>query len=289
MSKILLGTFFWFLHWLPFPVLRLKGAMLGELLFLIAKRRRKIGLRNLELCFPEWSETKRRRILRRHFREMASMLLSYSILIFSSPRRIAKLVRQEGLEHFSAAAQQGPVILLAPHFLGLDFGGIRHTIDYNGASMYSAQRIGAFDALLLRARSRFNQPRLIPRHEGIRACVRAMKDGLTFYYLPDQDLGPRESIFAPFFGIPTATLPALSRMAKLGQARVVPMVTEVGWLGLTQRYYPVWDNFPSDDPLADATRMNAFIEERILELPSQYYWLHRRFKTRPPGEASLYQ
>jgi KDO2-lipid IV(A) lauroyltransferase len=288
MSKTLLTAFFWLLHWLPFPLIRLIGALLGELLFLLTARRRKIGLRNLELCFPQWSTAERRRVLRRHFREMASGFLGYGILIFSTPRRIEKLVRQEGLEHYTQAAARGPVIMLAPHFLGLDYGGIRHTIDYGGASMYSAQRIGAFDSLLLRARSRFNNPRLIARHEGIRPCIRALKDGLTFYYLPDQDLGPRESIFAPFFGIPTATVPALSRLADLGRAQVVPMITEMGWFGLTQRYYPVWENFPSASIEADTVRMNSFIETYIREFPSQYYWLHRRFKTRPQGQPSLY-
>jgi Kdo2-lipid IVA lauroyltransferase/acyltransferase len=288
MSKILLTAWFWLLHWLPFPLIRLKGAMLGELLFWLVGRRRNIGLRNLQLCFPDWTEAERRRVLRRHFREMASGLLGYGILIFGSQRRLEKLIRREGLEHYTAAAAQGPVIMLAPHFLGLDYGGIRHTIDYGGASMYSAQRIGAFDSLLLRARSRFNNPRLIARHEGIRPCVRALKDGINFYYLPDQDLGPRESIFAPFFGIPTATVPALSRLAQLGRARVVPMVAEMGWFGFTLRYYPVWENFPGESVEEDTARMNAFIEDRIREMPSQYYWLHRRFKTRPEGEASLY-
>jgi len=288
MNRILLMAFFWLLHWLPFPLIRFKGAMLGELLFWLVGRRRNIGLRNLELCFPQWSAAERRRVLRRHFREMASSLLGYSILMFGSARRIQKLIRLEGLEHYKAAAAQGSVIMLAPHFLSLDYAGIRHTIDYSGASMYSAQRIGAFDSLLLRARTRFNNPRLIARHEGIRPCIRALKDGLNFYYLPDQDLGPRESILAPFFGINTATVPALSRLTQLSNARVVPMVAEMGWFGFTLRYYPVWENFPGESVEADTARMNAFIEDRIREIPSQYYWLHRRFKTRPEGEASLY-
>lgn len=288
MNSRLLSALFWLLHWLPFPLLRLKGAVLGELFFLILKRRRTIGLRNLALCFPHWAEAQRRRVLRRHFREMAAALFGYSILLHGSAQRIEKLVRREGIEHFDAAAAQAPVIMLAPHFLGIDFGGIRHTIDYGGASMYSAQHVGAFDALLLRARSRFNNPLLIKRSEGIRPCIRALKGGRCFYYLPDQDLGPRESIFVPFFGIQAATVPALSRLAQMAHARVVPMVTEMTWRGFVLRYYPAWENFPGESFEADTARMNAFIEKRVEELPSQYYWLHRRFKTRPEGEASLY-
>ena len=288
MSVRLLSGFFWLLHWLPFPLLRIKGSVLGALLYLLMARRRKIGLRNLALCFPEWSSNEHRRVLRRHFCELATAFLGYSILLHGSARRIEKLVRREGLEHFSAAAAQGPVILLAPHFLGIDFGGVRHTIDYSGASMYSAQRVGTFDALLLRIRTRFNNSQMIKRSDGIRPCFRALKEGRSFYYLPDQDLGPRESIFAPFFGIPAATIPALNRLASMTGARVVPMIAEMTWHGFVLRYYPVWDNFPSEDLLADTTRMNAFIEARVREIPSQYYWLHRRFKTRPDGEPSLY-
>lgn len=288
MMARLLSAFFWLIHWLPFPLLRLAGAILGEVLFLLAGRRRQIGLRNLELCFPEFSPLERRRILRRHFRELASVFLGYSILMHGSAQRIKRLVTSTGIEHFNHAAAQGPVVVLLPHFTGLDYAAIRHSIDYKGASMYSAQRVGAFDQMLLRTRSRFNNPVLIKRSEGIRPCVRALKNGYGFVYLPDQDLGPRESIFAPFFGIPTATVPALSRLVKMSNARVVPMVVEMSHHGFILRYHPAWDNFPSEDLLADATRMNAFIEARVREMPSQYYWLHRRFKTRPEGAASLY-
>lgn len=288
MKVRLFSALFWLLHWLPFPLLRLKGALLGELLFLLMKRRRNIGLRNLQLCFPDWNADKHRSVLRRHFREMTAGLLGYGILLHGSAKRIEHLVQREGVEHFDAAAAQAPVIMLAPHFLSIDFGGIRHTIDYGGASMYSAQRVGTFDQLLLRARGRFKNPLLIKRSDGIRPCVRALKEGRCFYYLPDQDLGPRESIFAPFFGIPTATTPALSRLALMARAKVVPMVTEMTSTGFVLRYYPAWDDFPSEDIHADTVRMNAFIEERVRELPSQYYWLHRRFKTRPEGSPSLY-
>ena len=288
MMARLLSAFFWLIHWLPFPVLRLAGAILGEVLFLLAGRRRQIGLRNLELCFPEYSPKERRRVLRRHFRELACVFLGYSILMHGSAQRIKRLVTSTGSEHFDHAAAQGPVVVLLPHFTGLDYAALRHSVDYKGASMYSAQRVGAFDQMLLRTRSRFNQPILIKRSEGIRPCVRALKNGYGFVYLPDQDLGPRESIFAPFFGIPTATVPALSRLVKMSNARVVPMVVEMSHHGFILRYHPAWDNFPSEDLLADATRMNAFIEARVREMPSQYYWLHRRFKTRPEGAASLY-
>lgn len=284
----LLLYLFWLLHWLPFPCLRFIGAGLGELLFMILRRRRKIGLRNLALCFPSWTSSQRKRLLRRHFRELASALLAYGILLYGSKTRIRKLITCEGLAHFEAAATQGPIIGFAPHFLGVDYGGIRHLTDHSGASMYSAQRVGAFDRVLLRARSRFNNVLLIKRSEGIRPCIRAIKNGRDFYYLPDQDLGPRESIFCTFLGVTTATTPALSKLARLSGTLVVPMVTCMTKTGFVLRYYPAWENFPSSDIETDTRRANAFIEDRIREMPSQYYWLHRRFKTRPQGETSVY-
>lgn len=288
MKAALLSAVFWLLHCLPFRVLRWLGALVGELMFIVMKRRRHIGLRNFQLCFPDWTAQAHRRELRRHFRELAACFLGYSILMHGSKKRIEKLVKREGLAHFDAAAAQGPVVILLPHFIGLDYAAIRHAINHKGASMYSAQRVGAFDQLLLRTRSRFNSPILIKRSEGIRPCVRALKNGVDFVYLPDQDLGPRESIFAPFFGIQAATVPALARLAQMAKASVVPMVVTLEKNGFVLRYFPAWPDFPSEDLLADTSRMNAFIEARVRENPSQYYWLHRRFKTRPEGEASLY-
>ncbi len=283
----LLLLLFWCLSYLPQWLLRGFGAVLGYLLYIAVKRRRKIGLTNLKLCFPEWPAGQHEAILRQHYREFCTCIFLYSKLWFATQAQVEKLVRREGLEHFSAVEEQH-IILLAPHFLGLDFGGARHLVDHRGATMYSSAHDNAFDLLLLRGRRRFNEPLLVKRSEGIRGILRAIKQGVCFYYLPDQDLGPRESVFVPFFGISTATVPGLSRLALLGKARVVPVVTTLSKEGFVCRYYPAWENFPSDDVLADTARMNAFIEERVREHPSQYYWLHRRFKTRPEGEVSLY-
>ncbi|WP_283150943.1 lipid A biosynthesis lauroyl acyltransferase [Silvimonas soli] len=285
----LLAAFFWLLHLLPFTVLRWLGAALGSLLYLVAGRRRRIGMTNLRLCFPEWTDAQRSKVIREHFRLLSTCLLSYGVLWFGSKKRVEKLVRREGYEHYLAVQDQS-IILLAPHFIGLDYGGIRHTIDHWGASMYSASHQNPMDELLLMGRSRFGKPLLIKRNDGIRAIVKALRQHtLPFYYLPDQDMGPKESIFAPFFGIPAATIPALSRLSQLGRAVVVPMITRLEKDGFVTRYYPAWtDNFPSDDLLADTARMNRFIEDRVREIPAQYYWLHRRFKTRPEGDKSPY-
>lgn len=287
MSYRLLIVLFWCLSWLPLSLLRGLGYVLGRVLYFAVKSRRKIGLTNLQLCFPEWPAGQHERVLKQHYQELCTCIFFYSKLWFGSQDTVEKLVRREGYEHFNAV-EEHHLILLAPHFLGLDFGGIRHMVDHRGASMYSSSHDNAFDLMLLRGRSRFNDPLLIKRSEGIRGILRAIKQGICFYYLPDQDLGPKESVFVPFFGIQTATVPGLSRLALMGKAKVLPMITTLEKDGFVSRYYPAWENFPSDDALADTARMNAFIEERIREHPSQYYWLHRRFKTRPEGEASLY-
>jgi KDO2-lipid IV(A) lauroyltransferase len=158
------------------------------------------------------------------------------------------------------------------------------------SSIYSRQKNAAFDEILMRGRMRFGQSTLFARQEGIRPMIKSLRSGEPFYYLPDMDLGARDSVFAPFFGVPAATITALSRIARLAGAVVVPCVTRQlpAGRGYVVRLYPAWDNFPSGDLHADARQMNAFIEERVREMPEQYYWLHKRFKTRPPGEKSLY-
>ena len=286
MKLQLVRALLWLVHLLPFCLMRAIALPMGWLFYLALGRRRKIGLTNLQLCFPDWSAAKRQQTLRQHFVQMCSVILAYSILLWGSPSRIRNLVRVEGFEHFEAVADR-PIIILAPHFIGLDFGASVFRLERSGASMYSQQR-GVFHDISLQIRSRFNQPTLIKRTEGIRPVVRALKQKLPFYYLPDQDLGAKESIFAPFFGIQTATVPALAKLAAVSGAAVIPVITTLQGNGFVSRYYPAWDHYPSNDTLQDTSRMNAFIEQIAREYPSQYYWLHRRFKTRPEGEDSVY-
>jgi KDO2-lipid IV(A) lauroyltransferase len=165
---------------------------------------------------------------------------------------------------------------------------MRLSQDFAMASMYARQKDRRFDRTLHEGRSRFGI-RLLSRQEGIRKAVRAVKEGLILYYLPDLDFGPKSSIFVPFFGVPAATVPGLSYIARITGASVVPCVTRMlPGGGYVARLYPAWSDFPSGDDAADARRMNAFIEERVLEMPEQYHWLHKRFKTRPPGEPRFY-
>jgi KDO2-lipid IV(A) lauroyltransferase len=279
----------WLLHLLPLGVLAKLGEWLGVLFFVLGRERREVARTNLRLCFPQWSEDKRETILRKHFRSFGRNLLEHGILWWSSRERIEKLVRIEGLENWQAVRKQ-PVIWLAPHFVGLDMGGVRITSEFPLVSMYSQQRNSLVNGLLLHGRTRFGTSILVSRQEGVRPIINALREGVPFYYLPDMDFGPRDSLFVPFFGVPAATVPGLSRLARMTGAKVVPCVTRQlpGAAGYVLRFYPAWEDFPGDSVEADTRRMNAFIEERVLEMPEQYFWLHKRFKTRPPGEPKPY-
>jgi KDO2-lipid IV(A) lauroyltransferase len=279
----------WLLHFLPLSVLALIGRGFGLLVYAVARDRRRVARINLRLCFPEWTEAQRRRVSRRNFQAFGRAVLERGVLWWASKERILRIVRIEGLEHWQAVAD-GPVIWLAPHFVGLDMGGTRLAAEYEAASMYSRQKDPVLDRILYHGRTRFVMPRLVSRQEGLRPLVRVMREGVPFYYLPDLDFGPRDSVFVPFFGVPAATITGLSRMARLARAAVVPVITRQlpGGRGYVLQFYPAWDNFPTDDPEADARRMNAFIEARVRETPEQYHWLHKRFKTRPPGEPPVY-
>jgi KDO2-lipid IV(A) lauroyltransferase len=279
----------WLLHFLPLWLLAPIGAGLGRIAYVLLADRRRVCLVNLERCLPDMPASERRALAKRHFAALGRSLVHHGILFWSPGKRIARIVRIVGKEHLPAVTAQ-PAIILAPHFVGLHAGAVRLSMESEAVSMYRNQADPLVNRLLLRYRNRFKDVRLYSRQDGIRPVIRDMKQGRPFYYLPDQDYGARESIFVPFFGIPAATITGVSRIAKIARARVVPAVTRMrpGGQGYEVRLYPAWEQFPSGDDEADARRVNAFIEERVCEMPEQYNWIHRRFKTRPPGEPDFY-
>jgi KDO2-lipid IV(A) lauroyltransferase len=282
---------FWLLHWLPLPVLARLGEATGELLYRFAGARRHIVRVNLELCFPELDRAARRRLARAHFRAAGRSLLERSLLWFASAARLKRLIRLDGERHIGELiARRRPMIVLAPHFVGLDMGGTRLTMDFDFVSIYARQKNPVFDHWLFHGRSRFGDQLLLSRQDGVRGTVRAMKAGRPFYYLPDMDYGRKDAIFVPFFGVPAATITGLSRLARLAGAVVVPCVTRMlpGGRGYVVEVGEAWSDFPTDDVEADTRRMNRWIESVVRTMPEQYYWVHRRFKTRPPGESRPY-
>ena len=279
----------WLLHFLPLSLLAPLGEGLGLLLYAFGSERRRVARTNLRLCFPQMPNVEREHLIKRHFRAFGRSFLERGILWWSPAERVRKLVHFEDIEHWQAVKGR-PVIWLAPHFVGLDMGGVRLTADFPLVSIYSRQKNPLFDAVLRHSRTRFTQTVLFSRQDGVRPVVRAIKQGLPFYYLPDMDFGSRDSIFVPFFGVSAATITGVSRLARMTGATVVPCVTRQlpGGKGYVVKFHPAWTDFPGESVESDTRRMNAFIEQCVLEMPEQYFWLHKRFKTRPPGEERFY-
>jgi KDO2-lipid IV(A) lauroyltransferase len=277
----------WLLHWLPLRWLRALGAGLGRLLYRFGRERRGVVLTNLRLCFPELGEAEREALARRHFVAFAQSALDRSLSWWASQDRLERIIRIRGIEHLTERGDR-PTIMLCPHFVGLDAGATRISMYLTACSVFSQQKNPVFNRLLYHGRTRFNPALLLSRKEGMRKIVKSMKDGYPFYYLPDMDFGRKESIFVPFFGVPAATIPALSRLVRLTGAQVVPCIARMVPDGYEVEVMPPWDNFPGDSVEADTEFMNRFIENQVLRMPEQYYWVHRRFKTRPPGEQKVY-
>jgi Kdo2-lipid IVA lauroyltransferase/acyltransferase len=274
----------------PRPIVRGLAQCLGWLAFLFAKERRHVALTNLRICFPKMSDAERRAIAKGHFYFYARAFLERFEIWFGAAPRLRERVQISGMEHF-IAHEGRPIIILAPHFLGLDAGGVRFQLERQFASMYSRQSNPVLDDWTRRGRTRFNQPLILPRHQGMTAIVRCLKRGVPLYFLPDMDLGARDAVFAPFFGEPAATVTSVVRLSRMLGAAVVPLVTRMTNDGYEARFYPGWQH-PNDDAQETleqaAAKMNRFIEQRILEMPEQYLWTHRRFKTRPAGAAPVY-
>lgn len=277
--------------YLPFSIIQKIGHVIGIISYYLVVPRRRIGQINLAKCFPQWSEQQRQTVLKNHFKHMGKLLAEYGLYWYGDAQRLKKLVRYHDKHHLDNALAAGDkVILLYPHFTAFELAVYALNQDVPLTSMYSHQKNQALDQQILKGRHRYNNVFLIGRTEGLRAIIKHLKNNhAPFLYLPDQDFGAKESIFVDFFDIPTATIAGLSRIAALTNAKVIPAIPQRQADGTVDlRFYPAWENFPSDHLEDDTRRMNAFIEQRILEMPEQYYWLHKRFKTRPEGEESFY-
>jgi KDO2-lipid IV(A) lauroyltransferase len=283
-----LGVFvLWLVHFLPLRWIAALGAGLGSILYRFGRGR--VTRINLALCFPQMSEQERWELGLKHFKMLGRNALELSVMVWGSEEQLQRMIQVEGRENLLAAKGR-PVIALAPHFIGLNMGGIRVAWEIpDSASVYSRQKNPTVDKIFWRARTRFGTPTLVSRQEGLRNVIRVVKSGKAFYFLPDMDFGKRDSVFVPFFGVQAATITTLPRLAKLTGAAVIPVITRQVGDGYVVKFYPEWKDYPTGDLEADVRRMNAFIEERVLEMPEQYFWAHKRFKTRPPGEPSPYK
>jgi KDO2-lipid IV(A) lauroyltransferase len=271
---------------LPFPAQRAAGRLLGRLGGLFAGQRKAIALRNFELAFPELDAAGRRKLLQRHFESLGLSMIETGMCWWSSDRRIARLGDVRGMEHIEAALAAGRgAIMLTGHFTTLDLGGRILSRHAPVSVMYRPHRNPLFEEIMRRGRQHSAEHAFAKTD--VRAMIRGLKANNLVWYAPDQaHKRGKFSAVVPFFGVPAPTNTATSAFARLAGAPVIPFfpVRLPGNGGYRLEILPPLENFPSDDPVADAARINRLLEERIRVCPDQYLWVHRRFK--PAGDGS---
>lgn len=281
----------WLLVQLPYPTILALGRGVGWLMYRLMGERRLIARTNLELCFPDWTKDRREQVLRENFASNGIALFEMAMAWWWPRKRLYRLAQVEGLEHLQQASAQGQgVLLMSMHFTTLEIGaallGQRATID----GMYRQHKNAAFDFVQRQGRERHNADAVAVEREDVRSMLKSMRSGRAIWYAPDQDYGRKASVFVPFFGVLAATVTATSTFARLGKARVIPFTQTrlPNAQGYRLTLHPPLEDFPSGDESADALRINQWVEQAVLQQPEQYMWVHRRFKTRPEGEARPY-
>ena len=287
LSQLGIGVMHLLAH-LPLAWVRALGHILGLLLYAFVLPRRRVAKTNLRLCFPRLPERQIRTLARQTFVRFAQAWLDRGWLWHGAPDAVRQRLRLSG-----ALEQLGgnePVVIFAPHFVGLDAGwtALTQQLERRFTTIYTDQSNKVLDGWMLRGRRRFGRARLFGRIEGVKALLAALRAGDPLYLLPDMNFGPEESVFVPFYGVSAATVPSLSRFARLGRAKVVPVVTCMTSQGYEVKVLPVWSGFPSNDVQADTALMNQRLEGLIDAMPDQYFWVHKRFKDRPPGQPPVY-
>lgn len=273
---------------LPLAWIRALGWVLGWFLYMVIVPRRHVVQTNLALCFPQLTPRQRRALVPRIFVHIAQSWLDRSWLWHGQPAIIRQRLQLTGAVGELEGSQ--PTVLFVPHFVGMDAGwtALTQQVQRNFTGIYTGQSNKVLDAWILSGRQRFRSGRPFGRADGVKDIVASLRRGAPLYLLPDMNFGPEESIFVPFYGIPAATVPSLSRFARLGRAKVVPVITRLTRDGYEVRILPAWHDFPSNDPIADTVLMNQRLQDYIDTMPEQYYWVHKRFKTRPTGTAPVY-
>jgi KDO2-lipid IV(A) lauroyltransferase len=273
---------------LPLAWVRALGWLLGWLLYGVVASRRHVVQVNLRLCFPRMTPVQVRALSRRVFVRFAQAWLDRGWLWHGTPDLVrARLTLSGAVEQLQG---DDPIVIFAPHFVGLDAGwtALTQQVPRHFTTIYTDQANKIADAWILQGRQRFGSSRLFGRADGVKSIVGSLRQGDPLYLLPDMNFGPHESLFVPFYGVSAATVPSLSRFARLGRARVVPVVTRMTPQGYEVQVLPAWSDYPTDKLVADTALMNARLQTYIDAMPEQYYWVHKRFKDRPPGEPDPY-
>ena len=274
---------------LPYPVLMWLGYRVGDLLHLLLPGRRQVARTNIGRALPDLPDREQARLVRESFRAAGASLFESGLAWWANEDRLAPLARVHGLEHLEGALAGGKgAILLSAHMTDLEIGGRLLALHHPFQVMYKQARNPLFETVMTRSRER-HYLGAVQRHDA-RGMVKGLKQNRACWYAPDQDFGRKGAVFVPFFGIATATVTATARFARMAGAPVVPFVPvrRDDGRGYDLFLEPAWEGYPSGDDQADAARVNQTIEAWVRRTPAQYLWLHKRFKTRPEGEASFY-
>lgn len=280
----------WLIARLPFRWLMRLGRLAGRLALHLNRERRRIAATNIALCFPELDPASQQALVRANLCDVGMMLVEFALGWMGSRRAIGRVpVTVEGLEHLQAARDAGRgVLLVGGHFSHLELCARLVSQRIRIAGMYRRMDSDVFEFAVLRARLDYADAMF--DKDDIRGTVKYMKAGGTVWYAPDQDMRSKDNVFVPFFGVPAATITATHHLARLSNAVVIPFFHRrlPGDTGYALRLGAPLEGIPSNDAAADTARVNAQIEQMVREAPEQYLWVHKRFKTRPPGEPKLY-
>lgn len=273
---------------LPLAWVRGVGWVLGMVLYGLLGGRRSIATTNLKLCFPEQSVQERRALVRQIFVYFTQAWLDRGWLWHGAPERTLRRLKIVG--DVAQLSGDTPTVLFVPHFVGLDAGAtaLSQQIPRDFNTIFTPQSNQVMDAWIAQGRQRFGNARLFDRRQGVKEIVASLRQGQPLYLLPDMDFGAKDAFFVLFYGVPAATVPSLSRFARLGRAKVVPVLTRMTDWGYEIEVLPAWEDFPSLDAEADTALMNRRLQDYIATMPAQYFWVHKRFKTRPPGAPEVY-
>ncbi len=273
---------------IPFKAQVVAGKAIGRMMYPFMHKLRSTAYSNISHCFPEKKQPQVERLVKRHFEAIGVSFFETANAYYGTDNKIKKLLNIKN-EHFfkDALKEEGGIILLCSHFMPLMLGSrallIKHTI----ANIYRPQNNTLFDSAMVKGYKKNGA--VMIKSTDTRSIIKAINNSLPIWYAPDQDLGKNNSVFAPFFGIQTATASATARLAKNNNTRVIPysfIRTSKGYLMSFEK--PI-SNYPSNDPIHDATVINQILEKQINHSPEQYLWIHRRFKTRPNDEKNFYK
>ncbi|MGI9133375.1 MAG: lipid A biosynthesis acyltransferase [Rhodoferax sp.] len=273
---------------LPLSWLRALGGVLGLVLYVLVVKRRRVVWINLRWCFPQLGVGQVRRLALRHFICVAQSWLDRGWLWHGRPALVRRRLHLRGA--LAELAGTEPTVLFAPHFVGMDaaWTALTQQVERRFITIYTNQANPVSDAWILAGRRRFGAVQLCGRIDGVKPIVAGLRSGALLYLLPDMNFGPHESVFVPFYGVPAATVPSLSRFARLGRAKVQVVLSRLTSAGYEIEVLPAWSDFPGSDLIADTALMNRRLQDYIDSMPAQYYWVHKRFKDRPDGAAPPY-